>query len=76
MRIFYLMHRTDDNTPDSEINTNIPFLTLLTLATNDNGQQHMDVWDITAQSDCNLSSDDNDEEIQQARKFIIEFNEE
>ena len=70
-----LMCRMDGNPLDSKINANIPFLTLLTSVAHDNVGGSMDIWAIRDANENELSSDD-EEEIQQARKFINGFNEE
>ncbi|KAJ8424412.1 hypothetical protein Cgig2_032083 [Carnegiea gigantea] len=65
----------DGNPLDSKIKANIPFLTMLTSVAHDNVGGSMDIWVIRDVNDNELSFDD-DEEIQQARKFINGFNEE
>ena len=71
----FLMCRMDGNPLDSEINANIAFLTLLTSVAHDNVGGSMDIWAIRDANENELSSDD-EEEIQQARKFINGFNKE
>ncbi|KAJ8430267.1 hypothetical protein Cgig2_030666 [Carnegiea gigantea] len=74
-RLLLRKEKMDGNPLDSEINANIPFLTLLTSVAHDNVGGTMDIWAIRDVNDNELSSDD-EEEIQQARKFINGFNEE